>query len=176
MILQLDSDQSKNWDLVEVTIVLSEGTNTLQGGTNRRKQCCWYTDRQNFSLQCSLVLKFYTCMSYICSDGTNHKHGTDDIITARYTPQALSKMVKKKEAKLRTFASVSYRSTQLPKVLPVLSADDTHDCIQSLCPLQEDSNLELPGIEGGEGRSCCSEVGSKVYMQVIIHAQVWMVQ
>jgi len=117
-------------------------------------------------------------MSYICSDGTNHKHGTDDIITARYTPQALSKMVKKKEeAKLRTFASVSYRSThQLPKVLPVLSADDTHDCIQSLCPLQEDSNLELPGIEGGEGRSCCSEVGSKVYMQVIIHAQVWMVQ
>ena len=63
------------------------------------------------------------------------------------TPQALSKMVKKKEeAKLRTFASVSYRSThQLPKVLPVLSADDTHDCIQSLCPLQEDSNLELPG-------------------------------
>jgi len=62
-----------------------------------------------------------------------------------------------------------------------------------------DSNLELPGtvkeivsllctngyketirtlllLEGGEGRSCCSEVGSKVYMQVIIHAEVWMVQ
>jgi len=121
-------------------------------------------------------------MSYICSDGTNHKHGTDDIITARYTPPSLIQKGKKEEeeeeeAKLRTLASVSYRSThQLPKVLPVLSADDTHDCIQSLCPLQEDSNLELPGIEGGEGRSCCSEVGSKVYMQVIIHAQVWMVQ
>jgi len=116
-------------------------------------------------------------MSYICSDGTNHKHGTDDIITARYNTPSLIQNGIKKKAKLRTFASVSYRSThQLPKVLPVLSADDTHDCIQSLCPLQEDSNLELPGIEGGEGRSCCSEVGSKVYMQVIIHAQVWMVQ
>ena len=64
--------------------------------------------------------------------------------------------------------------------------------------MQEDSNLELPGtvkeivsllytdgyketirtlllLEGGEGGSCCSEVGSKVDMQVIIHAQVWMV-
>ena len=113
-------------------------------------------------------------------------------------PQALSKK-DKKNAKLRTFVSVSYSSTQqLPMVLPVLSADNTHDCIRSSCPLQEDSNLELPGtvkeivsllyangykeniwtlllLQGGQGTSGCSEVGSKVYMQAIIHAEVWMV-
>ena len=30
-------------------------------------------------------------------------------------------------------------------------------------------------LEGGKGRSCGSEVRSKIYMQVIIHAQEWMV-
>jgi hypothetical protein len=30
-------------------------------------------------------------------------------------------------------------------------------------------------LEGGEGRSCGSEVRSKIYMQVIIHAQEWMI-
>lgn len=92
--------------------------------------------------------------------------------------QAFSKKENKKE-KLRKSASVSYSSTptrhEFPKVLSVLPADDT-TCLHSVVLPKEDSDLELPGIESGEGRSCGSEVRSKVYMQVIIHAQVWMVQ
>jgi len=103
----------------------------------------------------------------------------------------------------RTFVSVNYSSAhhQLPEVLPVLPGDRHRAWIQSPHPLlKEDKKLEFPGtvykrkcitsvhkngytkttrtlllLVGGEGRSCGSEAWSKIYMQVIIHAQEWMI-
>ena len=103
----------------------------------------------------------------------------------------------------RILVSVNYSSAhhQLPEVLPVLPGDRHHAWIQSPHPLlKEDKKLEFPGtvykrkcitsvhkngytkttrtlllLVGGEGRSCGSEAWSKIYMQVIIHAQEWMI-
>jgi len=137
----------------------------------------------------------YTCIMMEPLAGLTH--------TRSLKPSTQPKPCPKRERreKLCTFVSVNYSSAhhQLPEVLPVLPGDRHHAWIQSGRPLlKEDSNLELPGtvykrkcitsvhengytktrtlllLEGGEGRSCGSEVRSKIYMQVIIHAQEWM--
>jgi len=117
MIIQWDSDQSKNCDLVEVTIVLSEGANTLQGesGANRAVDIQICKTSESSELIDPKMLYMYVI--YVVMEPITNMIQTRSLQLVTH-PQALSKKEKKKkEAKLGTFASVSYSSThQLPKV------------------------------------------------------------
>jgi len=132
--------------LIKVAIVVHEEGNTL---CNKQEPKVLLIYRQA-KLQCSLILECYTCIYHACVyyDATRQSQTCHTLVTHKIIA-----------------------SHYTPQASPVLSADEK---LPAICH-RALSVSELPGIEGGEWRSSSSKVGSKINMQVIVHAEERMI-